>query len=456
MAQGERSPRSPRSPRALDRSSSRAYLDAEARPLLEALMGELLVARPAGAWSVRESVLRQVMGADCSLSQGSGPVSEGSGGAAAAALVAYAYNPALLGAVVEQPSPCCAAASVATGLGALLGQPLALEAVLEQYAQGEARRLEAVLARLERRAGVRAGALSALLAAEPASLAAAVEAARALALRDDSEGAGAACRALVALLDAEAASGAEGSSAASAGLGGGSSPSACEEEAGEPEEEQQEELVQCVPVGGGRLLSSQRLARHDLATAVKRRAGLAKLRCDKPSTGPVGNAALCAAVGALSAQRVRAEPLLGAGARSRLRLRKGDGPDECDAQWAALWHAFCRQGPRRAVALIVHIKNHYAPVYALRELRDGRRELLTARKGQQPRDWLSFDELRGTLLGWAGYALLRLERADAEEPRERAAAAAAAAPAPAAAAAPGVAAAEQPEERQPTPNLRCF
>jgi hypothetical protein len=412
-ARSPRAPRSPRSPPALDRSSSRAYLDAEARPLLEALMGELLVARPVGTWSVRESVLRKVMaaGARCDESGSEGaPRSPGEEGVAAP-LIAYAYNPALLGAVVEQPSPCCAAASVATCLGALLGQPLALEAVLEQYAQAETRRLEAVLARLERRVGARAGSLSALMVAELASAAAAVEAARALALRDEDPGP--ACRALVQLIDAEAR------------LGGGSWPSSTdeqdrhEEREEEPgEEDHQEELVQSVPAGGGRPLSCQQLALQDLATAVKRRAGLGKLRRAKPSTGPVGNAALCAAVGALSAQRVRAETLLAASARSRLRLRKGDGPDECDAQWAALWHAFCRQGPRRAAALIVHIKNHYAPVYALRELRDGRRELLTARKGQHPREWVSFQELRCTLLGWAGYAVLRLELVDPEEQRE--------------------------------------
>jgi hypothetical protein len=59
--------------------------------------------------------------------------------------------------------------------------------------------------------------------------------------------------------------------------------------------------------------------------------------------------------------------------------------------------------------LIFHLTNHYAIIYALREV-DGRREILTARKGQRPSAWLCWDEARRILLQWAGYKILCVER----------------------------------------------
>ena len=63
--------------------------------------------------------------------------------------------------------------------------------------------------------------------------------------------------------------------------------------------------------------------------------------------------------------------------------------------------------------LLSHHKNHYALIYALREWRDAEgewvRQIFTARKGQRPTTWIDWEELRGTYLGWNGYAMMKIE-----------------------------------------------
>ena len=38
------------------------------------------------------------------------------------------------------------------------------------------------------------------------------------------------------------------------------------------------------------------------------------------------------------------------------------------------------------------------------------RQLLAARKGQRPSAWIDWLEARETILGWAGYKLMKVER----------------------------------------------
>lgn len=40
------------------------------------------------------------------------------------------------------------------------------------------------------------------------------------------------------------------------------------------------------------------------------------------------------------------------------------------------------------------------------------REVWTARKAQRPTAWISFEEVRETVLGWPGYKILALRRRD--------------------------------------------
>lgn len=62
-------------------------------------------------------------------------------------------------------------------------------------------------------------------------------------------------------------------------------------------------------------------------------------------------------------------------------------------------------------AVVFHLKNHYALVFACREWvqqGDGQcvRQLLTARKGQRPTAWMDFAEAREVMLGWEGYKMI--------------------------------------------------
>ena len=76
---------------------------------------------------------------------------------------------------------------------------------------------------------------------------------------------------------------------------------------------------------------------------------------------------------------------------------------EIAAQWTELWREFSR--PKTAI--IFHLKNHYAMIFALREWVDTTtgeavRQLLTARKGQRPTAWIDWMEARATMIGWKG------------------------------------------------------
>ena len=76
----------------------------------------------------------------------------------------------------------------------------------------------------------------------------------------------------------------------------------------------------------------------------------------------------------------------------------------------------CSENKETTVALVSHHKNHYALVFALRERCDAdegcpggvrwTREMLTARRGQRPSAWISWEEARATMLGWSGYGIL--------------------------------------------------
>ena len=91
-------------------------------------------------------------------------------------------------------------------------------------------------------------------------------------------------------------------------------------------------------------------------------------------------------------------------------LKSSDGEKEMADAWQALKLAFGKQD----TALILHHKNHYALVFAMREWNeaDGSavREVLTARKGQRPTAWVPYAELHQLLARWAGYAVIEVSR----------------------------------------------
>ena len=98
-----------------------------------------------------------------------------------------------------------------------------------------------------------------------------------------------------------------------------------------------------------------------------------------------------------------------------------------DNRFPSIRSAFSHQD----CAIIFHLTNHYAVIYALREwvipsdpgivsttsASEERpsdtvvvRQLLTARRGQRPTVWMDFSEARDIMLGWKGYKMMLVKR----------------------------------------------
>ena len=208
--------------------------------------------------------------------------------------------------------------------------------------------------------------------------------------------------------------------------------------------------------------------RKDFWDILKKRGGLEKLNRPKPSTGEFGNWGIieaCQRVSAAAAAAAAADPtappapaisckvVVGTKTKARKNLAvvlssRGDQLAAADKEWAALRDLFARDD----VALIFHLKNHYALIYALREQTDHtpapthvptgttgtetggdsvvegggeedemtadvpgqrrrrrRREILTARRGQRPTTWIPWEEARETMLRWTGYGIMAVQ-----------------------------------------------
>ena len=154
--------------------------------------------------------------------------------------------------------------------------------------------------------------------------------------------------------------------------------------------------------------------------------GLAKLRRPKPSTALLGNWALLLAARTMEFEReqsiqLNGQYLLGKKVKNvkiQIPISSNDAPSVIDKQWAELWSTFTR--PESII--VYHLKNHYALIFAMREYQKDPhgpliREVLTARKGQRPSTWISFAEVRNTVLKWNGYRMvhIRAERLKQED-----------------------------------------
>ncbi|KAG8464585.1 hypothetical protein KFE25_009953 [Diacronema lutheri] len=111
-------------------------------------------------------------------------------------------------------------------------------------------------------------------------------------------------------------------------------------------------------------------------------------------------------------------------------VSKRDSDADVEAAWLALRAAFSRERS----CLILHHRNHYSLIFAMREWNrppapvagvasDGpetnpasspsatverKRQVLTARKGQRPTAWIEWAEVHRTLSAWAGYAIIEV------------------------------------------------
>lgn len=71
-------------------------------------------------------------------------------------------------------------------------------------------------------------------------------------------------------------------------------------------------------------------------------------------------------------------------------------------------------------ALIYHLRNHYALLFAMREWvePDGTpvRQVLSTRRGQRPSTWIDWDEIHGTFLKWGGHKIMAVRMARPQAP----------------------------------------
>ncbi|CAE7343656.1 Aste57867_18254 [Symbiodinium microadriaticum] len=151
-----------------------------------------------------------------------------------------------------------------------------------------------------------------------------------------------------------------------------------------------------------------------------------RLRAERPNTSEVGSGNLKQAAELLGTrdnardnESLKVTCLLGrrhSFKNTAAFVSKGDGDPEVRKQWSLLKQAFADPGS----VLLFHLTNHYALIFAWREWMEPnaieeiplrlRRQILTSRRGQRPSAWIDFEEVRKILLSWSGYHVLQLQR----------------------------------------------
>jgi len=150
--------------------------------------------------------------------------------------------------------------------------------------------------------------------------------------------------------------------------------------------------------------------------------GLEKLCRDRPSTGYFGNWGIIEACKRVSRRPestgcIKASAFMGKAARGStcaIQAANKDKASTIGKQWIQFREAFGRQD----AALLFHLTNHYALIYAVREWTntDGTavRQILTTRRGQRPTVWMDWAEVRDIVIKWAGYKVIIVERGSAD------------------------------------------
>jgi len=174
---------------------------------------------------------------------------------------------------------------------------------------------------------------------------------------------------------------------------------------------------------------------RELEKLLSKRRAMRRLQGDRPRTTDIGSWGIIQASRDLVKSRgcaddFKVSSFLASRSCSRssaVSISHRDSDAEIDSQWEALKSAFGQ--PKSA--LLFHLKNHYALIFAWREWFDDavvpctastegqivsiscprwRRQILTARKRQKPSAWIDFEEVRDLILAWSGYQLFLLEK----------------------------------------------
>jgi hypothetical protein len=161
----------------------------------------------------------------------------------------------------------------------------------------------------------------------------------------------------------------------------------------------------------------------DILEITKKRAGILKLEAEFPSTAPIGNWGIVSGVSEfrkknnLDSCHINAKSLLAKKCGVKMKsnnsvemlVSKKDTESVITTQWKTLFSEFSD----RNKVLLFHLKNHYALIFAMREYHTNNctvREVYTARRGQRPNVWISFDEVREIIISWSGYKIMCIER----------------------------------------------
>ncbi|OQS03746.1 hypothetical protein THRCLA_21077 [Thraustotheca clavata] len=126
----------------------------------------------------------------------------------------------------------------------------------------------------------------------------------------------------------------------------------------------------------------------------------------------------------IESEPIEAEILLGTPSRGKkvllVVLPTDIATNRIDYPWRELWKSFTNTNTGKyqdnddsnlVVALIFHLTNHYAIIFALRGWNDGHKmihQVLTARKGQRPTAWIDFTKVHSILLHWVNMASFHL------------------------------------------------
>ena len=147
--------------------------------------------------------------------------------------------------------------------------------------------------------------------------------------------------------------------------------------------------------------------------------GFMKISAPRPSTSFFGNDGISQAVKRLSdgSRQVdmSSNPYMGKAkgndkSVAEIRLTDKDSEQTINDQWAMFREEFLSYNS----AFLFHQINHYSLIYGMREWVDYRgrrhRQVLTAKRGQRPTAWLTYEEVRRILLSWHGYKIIKITR----------------------------------------------